>query len=231
MPEPHPAPAKAQQPAGGPQGEFTSSRMSAEKGNGPTPLPAPPPSAPLRPPQPLHPMPPSAPLQPPAPSGSPLPAPPWPLPAPPPPATPPQLPAPSAALRPRQGALHKPYTFRQSQPQVKYAEEGEGEGSDVGGSSGEDWAGQSGAEEEKEPVSQGKKRGRGRPPKKQGRGRPRLGPYVCPACAKRFVYQRSLKQHMRLHRHYAACPHCHFAFSDPHKLQRHMLGHGKETTA
>ncbi|XP_029770122.1 zinc finger protein 628-like, partial [Terrapene carolina triunguis] len=195
MPELRPAPAKAQQPAGGQLGDLTS-RMSAEKGNGP------------------H--------------------------------TPP-LPAPSEELWAEQGAWHKPYNFRQSQPQGKYTEEGAGEGSDLGESSGEDWAGESGAEEDEElePVPQGKRGGRppkkqaqgqspkkqGRPPKKQRRGRPPLGPYICVVCAKRFVYQRSLKQHMRLRRHYPSCHQCHSTFSDLHKLQLHMLSHRGEGMA
>uniref|UniRef100_A0A8C5EXH5 C2H2-type domain-containing protein n=1 Tax=Gopherus evgoodei TaxID=1825980 RepID=A0A8C5EXH5_9SAUR len=178
MPELHPAPAKAQQPAGEQHGHLTSSMTSAEKGNGPhtPPVPAPcqppSPSAPL---QPAQPLPPSAPLQCPPPSGPPLLAPSqplglMPLPAPPPPSAPPQLPAPSEELWAEQGAWHKPYNFRQSQPQGKYTEEGAGEGSDPGGSSGEDWAGESGDEEDEElePVPQGKRRGR--PPKKQGLG-------------------------------------------------------------
>ncbi|XP_044848024.1 zinc finger protein 628-like [Mauremys mutica] len=231
MPELRPAPAKAQQPAGGQHGDLTSSRTSAEKGNGPhtPPVPAPSqpplPSAPLQPPQPL---PPSAPLQCPPPSGPPLLAPSqplalMPLPVPPPPSAPPQLPAPSEELWAEQGAWHKPYNFRQSQPQGKYTEEEAGEGSDPGGSSGEDWAGESGDEEDEElePVLHGKRRGRppkkqgpgqspkkqgpGQPPKKRRRGRPPLGPYICVVCAKRFVYQRSLKQHMRLRRHYPSC--------------------------
>ncbi|TFJ98380.1 free fatty acid receptor 3-like [Platysternon megacephalum] len=252
MPELRPAPAKAQRPAGGQLGDLTSSRTSAEKGNGPPtpPVPAPsqplhplPPSAPLQPPQPLHSPPPSAPLQPSPPSGL------MPLPAPPPPSAPPQLPAPSEELWAEQGAWHKPYNFRQSQPQGKYMEEGAGEGSDPGGSSGEDWAGESGTEEDEElePVPQGKRRGwphkkqgQGRPPKKQGqdqppkkrrRGRPPLGPYICVVCAKRFVYQRSLKQHMRLRRHYPSCHQCHSTFRDLHKLQLHMLSHPGEGMA
>ncbi|KAH1179943.1 hypothetical protein KIL84_005993 [Mauremys mutica] len=133
------------------------------------------------------------------------------------------LPAPSEELWAEQGAWHKPYNFRQSQPQGKYTEEEAGEGSDPGGSSGEDWAGESGDEEDEElePVLHGKRRGRppkkqgpgqspkkqgpGQPPKKRRRGRPPLGPYICVVCAKRFVYQRSLKQHMRLRRHYPSC--------------------------
>ncbi|XP_065276506.1 zinc finger and SCAN domain-containing protein 21-like [Emys orbicularis] len=160
-----------------------------------------------------------------------------------------QLPAPSEELWAEQGAWHKSYNFRQSQPQGKYTEEGAGEGSDLGESSGEDWAGESGAEEDEElePVPQGKRRGRppkkqaqgqspkkqgqGQPPKKRRRGRPPLGPYICVVCAKRFVYQRSLKQHMRLRRHYPSCHQCHSTFSDLHKLQLHMLSHRGEGTA
>ncbi|EMP26187.1 hypothetical protein UY3_16721 [Chelonia mydas] len=135
---------------------------------------------------------------------------------------PPQLPGPSEALWAEQGAWHKPYNFRQSQPQVTYAEQGAGEGSDPGGSSGEDWAGESGAEEDEElePVPQGKRR-----------GRPPLGPYICVVCAKRFVYQRSLKQHMRLRRHHPSCHQCHATFSDLPGLQLHLLGHRGEGTA
>ncbi|XP_043358024.1 zinc finger protein 628-like isoform X2 [Dermochelys coriacea] len=220
-----PAPAKAQWPAGEQHGELTSSRTAAEKGNGPHPLPVPAPS------QPLHPPPPSAPLQPPPPLGPPLPASPQPLiplPPPPPPSAPPQLPGPSEELGAEQGAWHKPYNFRQSQSQVTYTEQGAGEGSDPGGSSGEDWAGESGDEEEEElePVPQGRRRGR--PPKKRRRGRPPLGPYICVVCAKRFVYQRSLKQHMRLRGHHPSCHQCHATFGDLPRLQLHLLSHQAE---
>ncbi|KAG6922510.1 hypothetical protein G0U57_002226, partial [Chelydra serpentina] len=262
MPVLCPAPAKVQQPAGGRHGELTSSRTSAEKGNGLYTPPVPAPSHPLHPLPPAAPLqlphhpPPSAPLQPPPPSAPPRPLSLMPLPTPPPPSAPPQLPAPSEALWTEQGAWHKPYNFRQSQPQVKYTEDGAGEGSDPGGSSGEDWAGESGDEEDEElePVSQGTRQGRpprkqgqgqspkkrGRPPKKQGqdqspkkrrRGRPPLGPYICVVCAKRFVYQRSLKQHMRLRKHYPSCHQCHTTFSDLHKLQLHMLSHRGESMA
>ncbi|XP_023962835.2 zinc finger protein 628-like isoform X2 [Chrysemys picta bellii] len=254
MPELRPTPAKAQRPAGGQLGDLTS-RMSAEKGNGPHTPPVPAPSQPLHPPPPstpLHSPPPSVALQPSPPSAPPLLAPPrplrlMPLPAPPPPSAPPQLPAPSEELWAEQGAWHKPYNFRQSQPQGKYTEEGAGEGSDPGGSSGEDWAGESGAEEDEElePVPQGKRQGRppkkqaqgqspkkrGWPPKKRRRGRPPLGPYICVVCAKRFVYQRSLKQHMRLRRHYPSCHQCHSTFSDLHQLQLHVLSHRGEGMA
>ncbi|XP_053866328.1 basic proline-rich protein-like [Malaclemys terrapin pileata] len=238
MPELRPAPAKAQRPAGGQLSDLTS-RMSAEKGNGPHAPPVPAPSPPLHPSPPsapLHSPPPSVALQPSPPSAPPLLAPPrplhlMPLPAPPPPSAPPQVPAPSEELWAEQGAWHKPYNFRQSQPQGKYTEEGAGEGSDAGGSSGEDWAGESGAEEDEElePVPQGKRRGR--PPKKRRRGRPPLGPYICVVCAKRFVYQRSLKQHMRLRRHYPSCHQCHSTFSDLHQLQLHVLSHRGEGMA
>ncbi|XP_073178812.1 uncharacterized protein [Lepidochelys kempii] len=217
-----PAPAKAQGPAGGQHGELTSSRTAAEKGNEAQPLPVGAPSQPLQPP------PPSAPLQTPPPSG------------PPPPSVPPQLPGPSKELWAEQGAWHKPYNFRQSQPQVTYTEQGAGEGSDPGGSSGEDWAGESGDEEDEElePVPQGKRRGRppmkqgqGQPPKKRRRGRPPLGPYICGVCAKRFAYQRSLKQHMRLRRHHPSCHQCHATFSDLPRLQLHLLSHRGEGMA
>ncbi|CAM4696748.1 uncharacterized protein LOC125626180 isoform X1 [Caretta caretta] len=217
-----PAPAKAQGPAGGQHGELTSSRTAAEKGNEAQPLPVAAPSQPLQPP------PPSAPLQTSPPSG------------PPPPSAPPQLPGPSKELWAEQGAWHKPYNFRHSQPQVTYTEQGAGEGSDPGGSSGEDWAGESGDEEDEElePVPQGKRRGRppmkqgqGQPPKKRRRGQPPLGPYICGVCAKRFVYQRSLKHHMRLRRHHPSCHQCHATFSDLPRLQLHLLSHRGEGMA
>ncbi|XP_053134952.1 uncharacterized protein LOC128337699 [Hemicordylus capensis] len=136
----------------------------------------------------------------------------------------------------------KTYNFRKARSQVTYADPGEGDLSDVGEDSEDNWRKEdssatetlSESEEDEVPLAGSTQRKRlGPPPRREREERPakrRRDRYMCSVCDKRFVYHRSLKQHMRLH--YAfSCKQCGASFLRSEHLNWHMHSHEKGATA
>lgn len=127
------------------------------------------------------------------------------------------------------------HSLRQSRTKVAYADPGDGGESDLGEDSEDDWQPDESTstaeegEEEELPATSTKAAPLRFPPREPGasrRGRPRRERYLCPVCDKRFVHQRSLKQHMRLHFAFP-CPRCAACFVRSEQLKWHLLTHAK----